>query len=110
MEKVLTAGGFSGILSLATKTSDYSMTTEDVILADGASNNVVVTLPDASTLTGKGRWVKRIDASAYSVTVESAGGTIDGETSIPLYSQYAYVAILSDGTNWHIIATSLALG
>jgi hypothetical protein len=38
------------------------------------------------------------------VTVASAGGTIDGAATQPLAAQYNFITVVSDSTNWYIVA------
>lgn len=111
--KVTAAGEFAGAgiaVSLASKTSSYTVTTGDaILLGDATSGSVTFTLPAASAVV-KGRVYefKRIDtASGNSVVVAAAGSdTIDGLATLVLASQYQAVAIYSDGTSkWYIRAS-----
>lgn len=89
----------------ATKTSNYTMATSDmVVLADAASGNVVITLPTASSTSGYRFFIKRIDNSANTVTVQrSSSDTIDGATSHTIDQQYTSMTVVSNGSNWYII-------
>lgn len=89
----------------STKTSNYTAATSDtVLLADAASGNVTITLPTASTASGYRFFVKRIDGSANSVSVQRSGSdTIDGVASQSLDVQYTSITIVSNGSNWFII-------
>lgn len=84
--------------------STYTITdTFKNILVNPASNNIALTLPTAVNRSNKIFSIKRIDSSeSHSVTITSAGGTIDGQTSIGmvLYSSYKFI---SNGTNWYIL-------
>lgn len=95
----------SGTFSTATKTTNYTITGNDtVIFADATSGNVTVTLPLASGLPGYRFYVKRIDGSGNTVTVQrTSSDTIDGETSHTLGVQYMSVTLVSNGSNWFII-------
>lgn len=94
------------IFATATKTgTTYTIGTSDtVVIADATSNNVTISLPTASTVTGYRYYVKRKDGSANTVTVARSGSdTIDGATSQTLNAQYTSVTVVSDGSNWYII-------
>jgi hypothetical protein len=48
--------------------------------------------------------IKKMDSSAYAVKVAAkTGQTIDGQPSITLSSQYNFVVVQTDGSNWGII-------
>jgi hypothetical protein len=88
-----------------TKTANYTAATSDtVILTDAASGNVTITLPTASSASGYRFFIKRIDNSANSVSVQRSGSdTIDGGTSQTINLQYASMTVVSNGSNWYII-------
>lgn len=70
-------------------TADYAVTSDDYLIAvNAAGGNVTVTLP--TTANGKQYFVKRVDASANTVTVS---GAIDGGTSVMLPTQWAGVVL-----------------
>jgi hypothetical protein len=87
-----------------TKNSNYTLTTKDqVILANATSGAFAITLPTAVGNGGQQFTVKKIDASANAVTVNtSASQTIDGNTNNVLSTQNASVTAVSDGANWKI--------
>jgi hypothetical protein len=94
------------IFATATKTATtYTISSSDtVIIADATSNNVTITLPVASGLTGYRFYVKRKDATANTVSIVRSGSdTIDGATSQTLDAQYTSATVVSDGSNWYII-------
>lgn len=94
------------IFAVSTQTgTTYTITSTDtVVIADATSNNVTVTLPTASTVTGYRYYVKRKDGTANTVSVARSGSdTIDGATSQTLTAQYTSVTVVSDGSNWYII-------
>lgn len=90
--------------AIASKTANYTATTNDhTILADAAAGVVQITLPTASGIAGREYAIKKTDDSNNTVTIVPAGGqTIDGAGSHMLSAQYAYVLVQSDGTRWHI--------
>lgn len=90
--------------AISTKTANYTLTTTDsIILADATAANINVTLPTASGISGRQYTVKRIDGSVNTATVV---GTIDGAANYTLSAQWKYVTVVSDGTNWMIIANN----
>ena len=86
-------------------TTYTALADDDVVLGDATSAGFTITLPTAADITGKKYTFKRTSAS-NNVTIDGASSeTIDGATTKALASQYAFITIVSDGTNWHIIAT-----
>jgi len=75
---------------------------DSIVLASASSGNVVITLPAASSVTGKVFNIKRTDNSANTVTV-SAVSLIDGEPSVQIKNQYTSIAIASNGTAYFVI-------
>jgi hypothetical protein len=93
----------------APQTSCYSASNLDnVIPADATSGTVTVTLPDATTvIAGTHYVVKKIDSSVNAVTVATTGGqTIDGSGTYSLAIQWKYVEVVSNGSNWYVIANN----
>jgi len=94
------------IFAISTQTgTTYTITSTDtVVIADATSNNVAVTLPAASGVTGYRFYIKRKDNAAHTVTIGRTGAdTIDGATSQTLDAQYTSATVVSDGSNWYII-------
>lgn len=93
--------------ALRTETSDYSIVQDDFyILADASAGAVTITLPDATTLTGYEYHITKIDAT-NNVTIDTTGSqTIGGSASVTLTNQYEFIKVVSDGSNWHIVASS----
>jgi len=86
--------------------SDYNAKQGDIILADASSAPITITLPNPSS-TRRHISVKKIDSSGNSITINPYNTeTIDGSNSYSLSSQYQYVTLTSDGSNWYIIANS----
>jgi len=88
-----------------TQTTNYTVaSTDTVVFANAASGNVTITLPAASGLTGYRFYIKRIDGSANTVTVQrTSTDTIDGLTSFTLDLQYTAFGVVSNGSNWYIL-------
>lgn len=96
--KMFAQSGF--ITPLATKTSDYTLTSTDaVVLCNGT---MTATLPSATT-AGSGRQytVKNIHASA-TVTLAATAGTIDSSATASIAAKGVARAV-SDGTNWWLV-------
>jgi hypothetical protein len=76
-------------------------------LVNATTGTKVITLPDAATVTGKQLKIKKTDASANAVTVTPAGTQkIDGASTYSLASAQKYCAVVSDGSNWHVISNN----
>lgn len=94
---------------ILTKTNDYPLEADDyTILVDATANNVDITLLDpadvydSGTETGQVFNIKRIDNSAFVVTVDGNGNNIDNSATI-LLSAWSNLQIQSNGTQWYII-------
>jgi hypothetical protein len=77
---------------------------DSVLLVNATGANVVITLPQASTVLGKRYDIKKIDATANTVTITTyMSETIDGTTTQLLANQYTSLTFISDGSNWYIV-------
>lgn len=84
--------------------SPYSPGSENIIYVNAVGGNVVVTPPAAATRDGKYYTIKKIDASANTVTIDPNGAeTIDGALTLVITTQYTAVKIHCDGSNWWIV-------
>jgi hypothetical protein len=89
--------------AVATKVASYNITAADhKIFANASAGDMVITLPSAIGAGGREYYIKRIDGSGNLLTLASAGGTIDGANSILINTQYDFVQVTSDNTNWYI--------
>lgn len=89
---------------LSTITTTYSvLDTDTVLLLDATTASFTVTLPAASTQTGKPFVLKLISSGQKKVGITSVSGTIDGDSTYYLSKRYQSVTVISDGTNWFII-------
>ncbi|TAH34092.1 hypothetical protein EYC59_03790 [Candidatus Saccharibacteria bacterium] len=88
-----------------TQTTNYTVGSSDtVVFANATSGNVTITIPAASGLAGYRFYIKRVDGSANTVTVQRSGSdTIDGMTSFTLDQQYTAFAVVSNGSAWYIL-------
>ncbi|HGG8961039.1 TPA: hypothetical protein ACOEL9_000494 [Enterobacter hormaechei subsp. xiangfangensis] len=81
---------------------------DDEIQYNAASGGAIVTLPGANRFPGKLIRIIKRDASANGVGVFPASGsgqTINGAASYSLTTQFAFVQLRSDGSNWIIVGT-----
>lgn len=97
----------------ATKTANYTATgDETVILCDPTTGGAsfTVTLPAASTMTGKELTIVKVDAGlTYTVTIDgNASETIlpsvqSSQLTYILYTQYESVTLKCNGTSWYVM-------
>jgi hypothetical protein len=95
-------------LPLSSKTGAYTATaTDSTLLGDTTGGAFSITLPSAASITGRVYTIKRTSAGSNNLTVATTSSqTIDGSTTYVLGSQYKYVTVQSDGSNWVIIANN----
>jgi len=102
------ATGNAANAAVVTKTTNYTITsTDDTILADASGGSFTLTLPSASSNSGKIFRIQKIDSSlSNSITISRAGSdTVEGDTSTSLVTQYDAVTLISDGSaTWYILA------
>jgi hypothetical protein len=89
---------------ISTITADTTLAaTDDTILCNNSSN-ITITLPAASTVTGKRYTIKKTSNNNNTVTIDADGSeTIDGATTIVLYMRYDGLVIQTEGANWFIV-------
>ncbi len=94
-----------GSYSVASKTLDANLTLlENVILNDATAGDITLTLPLASTASGKIYNIKKTDASANNVIIDGNGAeTIDGAATLSTNTQYESFTVVCDGAAWFII-------
>jgi len=85
----------SSSFSVVSKTSAYSALSGDDVWCTGT---FTVTLPAASTTAR----VKVTNRGSGAITVMPLSGTINGNASMILGTQYGAVELASDGTNWGV--------
>ena len=87
-----------------TLTASATLANSHVVLCDASGAAVTLTLPDATTVTGREYIIKKIDGTANACDIAAqTGQTIDGVNTVSLTTQYAFRKIISDGSNWYII-------
>jgi hypothetical protein len=100
------AGSIS--VAITRRTANYTLTDADRIVAcDASAGAFTVSLPSAAGIAGRMYTIKKVDSSPNAVTVAApTGQTIDGAASYVLSAQWKYVTVVSDGSNWLIIANN----
>jgi hypothetical protein len=101
-ETTVTVGG-GGPEAVATKTDDYTITTDDKnIFCDCSSGDITLTLPVASGNDGTRLYIKKIDDSNNTITIVPNGTeAIDGESSIIIENENTAINMVLN-TNWYI--------
>jgi hypothetical protein len=98
----------SGSISLTplTVTSDSNINQHSLIFADTTSSNLLLTLPDPSSATGRIVTIKEIDTSNDLTIYVDGGGNIDNSNHISLFSgtQLPMVKLLSSGDRWNLLS------
>jgi len=95
-----------GDYSVRTVSAAYTATEDDdVILCRASGSDVTVTLPVASRSMHKLLSFKRL-AGAATISIAPASGTIDGDASYPLTVDYEAATLVTDGSNWFVLATA----
>jgi len=99
--------------SVTAPTSGSSSTGDarKIFLCDATSAGITASLPAAAS-AGAGFMVafKKTDSTAHTVTVDGNGSeTIDGSLTYIVSGQYDVVIIVSDGSNWKVLATNANL-
>ena len=87
-----------------TAVSMTASTYNGTIRVDASGGARVISLLSASFMKGSIIRVKKIDASANTVTIDPSGAeTIDGAATKVLAAQYQSITIQSNGTSWDVL-------
>ena len=89
----------TGAISLGTSSANFN-------LCDATTAAFTITLPAATTCIGFVYEIIKFDSSANAVTVASAGGNINAAATYSLPTQYKYVRVRSNGTQWFILGSN----
>ncbi len=93
-----------------TVSAAYTILTTDgysTILVNTSGADRQINLPAASSNTGRIITIKKTDTGTFKVNIARAGSDlIDTGTSSQLADYGQYITLISDGTNWSIIASS----
>ena len=93
--------------SIISKSSDTTLLVSEsgIIEVTTGSTNKTITLPTAIGNSGLRFAIKKADIDIGTVIIDgNASETIDGATTWTLYAQNDSASIISNGTNWDIIA------
>jgi hypothetical protein len=85
-------------------TGSVTSTQTTVVLSGTSTYNLALPLPSA--VTGLTFRFKKTGASGVVTLTTPGAETIDGAASLDITAQYRAVALLSDGTNWHLMYDS----
>lgn len=104
-------GNIDGLLALTSTSGEivnvsfgYDLVrANSIMLVDASANNLTFMLVDASQMKGRKIVFKKLDATANTITVTSAGGTIDGASTSVITTQWETRTYVSNGTNWYVI-------
>jgi hypothetical protein len=88
-------------------TSSTSAGTDNNLVFTGTSA-ATLTLPDATTITGRAYWIKNNSSNSSTLTIATTSSqTIDGLSSWSLTERYKAIKVVSNGTNWDVATESL---
>jgi hypothetical protein len=113
--KTITKTGTSTLSKYPMATTDFAVLVNASVLPTGVTT-FIVTLPPAKTAIGMIVFIKKIDPSAHTVTVDGAGSgstqdKIEGVTSMSLAKQFNSLTLFSNGGappgTWYILANSI---
>lgn len=99
-------GAFTGLVTAQrTVTGNTTLTSADyTVFCDATAGNITVTLPAVASHAGRIYNVKKIDASANTVTIDgNASETIDGALTQVISVQYASLSLQTTTTQWWLI-------
>lgn len=99
-------GTFKGTRLIVSKsvTADYTFDdSTEAVNVDATSGPVTITLPPISENEGRLVTVRKIDASANIVTIETDGSDLfQGSSGTTLEDQWSVVSIDNNGIQWHV--------
>src|ERR1700731_323159 len=98
------SGSIAANYTLTTSTA-YSVLSTDYTIIANPSSAGTVTLPTAASITGRKYTIKNISANLVTLNTTSSQ-TIDGSTTYLLPNQYQYVTVVSNGSNWNVVAAA----
>jgi hypothetical protein len=99
-------GPYQGSTLPRSVSGTYSAAANDNVILMTATGHTV-TLPTAAGIAGK-QYTIKLTASGSCTVGTTSSQTIDGSTTYSLAAQYAYVTVMSDGSNWQIISAGSA--
>jgi len=89
---------YVGKLVVTSVTDTYSIIADDEVIL--CSGTFTVTLPGAGSSEGKVFYIKNTGSGTVTI---SSDETIDDDDTYDLGSQYDFISVVSDGTEWWVI-------
>lgn len=105
LDNIVSSGTAYVVVNVTTATYTATATSGEVVIlcnTTTAAGNITITIPTASANTCTYH-IKKVDVSAFTVTIMPTTSTIEGATSAILKIGGASIDIVSDNTNWFII-------
>lgn len=98
------ADAIGGPIAVSTKTGNYTlMNSDNVLKFNCTSGNLIAQLPSAASAVGRVFFVKKIDGTANSLTLQAFGSElIDGSNTQSTITQWYGWMLVSDGTTWSL--------
>lgn len=93
-------------MSVASLAGDGPVGNAGLVKVTTPTGSVFANLPTPATALGRVFTIKKVDGGANSVFVSAGTATIEGNTTYELASQWQYVTVVSDGTNYLIIGAN----
>lgn len=95
-----------GAGKVTTLNANYTAKVEDwLFLCDTSAGAITITLPDPATISGK-HWIFKKISSNHQVTIDTADdSTIDGSATFTMTNNNDTHWIVTDGTNYYLIAS-----
>ncbi len=98
------SGNYRAFSSSTTAGTDYT-------LVFTGTSAATLTLPDASTISGRIYWIKNASSNVSTLTIATTSSqTIDGVTTQSLSNTNQTMTVISDGSNWSIVGYGLPGG
>ena len=82
---------------------DYTIDDETIVLTDGVSGSIIITLPDADENSNKVYTIKCVEATNRTSVVVGSGDTIDSGSSVNLALNDALKVVSGSANSWFII-------
>lgn len=102
----LSVGGSFACKTRTTSSSGAILDTDFTLLVNNITN-INLTLPAASSCIGRIYIIKKISENSNTVTIGTSGGLIDGESTQILSTGYAFIIVISDGSNYYLTSSPL---
>jgi hypothetical protein len=87
--------------ALVTGPATPTVAISTLVPVDVSAGAVTINLPTAASNVDKEIWVKLVSVATFTCTVDAFGAeTIDGALTLTLTTNFEWVILRSDGTNW----------